>query len=381
MRIDNNKIDEAMQAKIIAGINEAEDKGQAIAEAVETIVSMKYADFTEQFIREAEQAEANAELKKTMGIRTHFTKEETEFFTAIKRGARQTLTADQIDIIPSVVLDHTLDDVRKDYPILDLIEFAPANVKRWLTGSKSGTAAWGSLIGTISSELSATLTSINLEVGKLAAFCLIPKGVRDLEIGYVEKYFRAILEEAMYNGIVAGYISGTGKEQPIGILKKVDDFNSDGTAKSKTKVSTLTGFSPAQLSPVITALSNGGTRAVGQLYLIANPADVAGYVNPALYGDSISGGYVSKSFMPITVISEPQMAQGTAAITMKGYYTMGFSGLKVDEYKETKAIEDCDLLIAKVYGNGRAYDNNTAYVFDPEELIPYIPTVQTVSNP
>lgn len=381
MRIDNNKIDEAMQAKIIAGINEAEDKGQAIAEAVETIVSMKYADFTEQFIREAEQAEANAELKKTMGIRTHFTKEETEFFTAIKRGARQTLTADQIDIIPSVVLDHTLDDVRKDYPILELIEFAPANVKRWLTGSKSGTAAWGSLIGTISSELSATLTSINLEVGKLAAFCLIPKGVRDLEIGYVEKYFRAILEEAMYDGIVAGYISGTGKEQPIGIIKKVDDFNSDGTAKSKTKVSTLTGFSPAQLAPVITALSNGGKRPVGQLYLIANPADVAAYVNPALYGDSISGGYVSKSFMPITVISEPQMAQGTAAITMKGYYTMGFSGLKVDEYKETKAIEDCDLLIAKVYGNGRAYDNNTAYIFDPEELIAYIPTVQAVSNP
>ena len=85
--------------------------------------------------------------------------------------------------------------------------------------------------------------------------------------------------------------------------------------------------------------------------------------------------------MPITVIEEPQMSQGTAAITMAGYYTMGFSGLKVDEYKETKAIEDCDLLIAKVYGNGRAYDNNTAYVFNPTYLLEYIPTVQTTSNP
>ena len=258
MRIDTNKIDEKMQAQIVADINAAEDKGQAIVEAMESVVAAKYADFTEQFVREAEQAEADAEFKKSMGIRTKFTEEEKKFYTAIKRGARQTLTADQIDIIPSVVLDHTLDDVRKDYPILELIEFAPANVKRWLTGSKSGTAAWGALIGTISAELSATITSINLEVGKLAAFCLIPKGVRDLEIGYVEKYFRAILEEALYNGIVAGYISGTGKEQPIGILKKVDDFESDGTAKSKVKVSTLTGFSPAQLSPVIQALSNGG---------------------------------------------------------------------------------------------------------------------------
>ena len=142
---------------------------------------------------------------------------------------------------------------------------------------------------------------------------------------------------------------------------------------------TLTGFSPMQLAPVLAALSNGGKRAVNEIAVIANPADVYNYVNPALYGDSISGGYITKSFMPVTVIAEPKMTQGTAAITMKGFYTMGFSGLKVQEYKETKALEDADLLIAKVYGNGRADDDRVAYVFNVTKLAEYVPTVVTVA--
>ena len=185
----------------------------------------------------------------------------------------------------------------------------------------------------------------------------------------------------MYDGIAAGYIDGDGKEAPIGILRKVGQTESDGTHSNKSVASTLTGFSPLQLAPVLTALSNGGKRTVNGITVIARPADVFGYVYPALYGDSISGGYVTKSFLPVTVIEEPNMPSGKAAITMPGYYTMGFSGLKVAEYRETKAMDDADLFIAKVYGNGRAEDDNVAFVFDPSNLLPYIPQVETVTNP
>ena len=85
--------------------------------------------------------------------------------------------------------------------------------------------------------------------------------------------------------------------------------------------------------------------------------------------------------MPLTVIEEPNIAQGKAAITMPGLYTMGFSGMKVEEYKETKALDDADLLIAKPYGNGRADDDNTAFIFNPQNLVPYITKVEEVSNP
>jgi HK97 family phage major capsid protein len=300
----------------------------------------------------------------------------------LKAGAKMAVTADQIDIIPTETVDRTLADVRTEYPITGLINFAPANVKHWLTGSKTGGAVWGALTAALTSsgELSATIAALNIEVNKLYAYCIIPKAIRDLEIGYVERYFRAILKEAMYDGIATGYLDGDGKVAPIGILRQIGTVGQDGTHTAKTVNATLTGFSPKQLAPVLTALSKNGKRAVREIVVIANPADVYAYVNPALYGDSISGGYVNKSFMATRVIEEPNMPANKAVITIPGVYTMGFSGMKVDEYRETKALEDADLLIAKVYGNGRADDDACAYVFNPANLEEYKPHVVSESE-
>lgn len=371
-----------MKKEIVQLLNNAEDKSEALTEAMEMVIAESQKGLINQIVAESQRAQHDAEYKKSLGLRT-LSENEKKFFSQLQMGAKMSLTANQIDIIPVETVDRTLDDVRKEYPIMDLITFAPANVKHWLTASKSGSAVWGALTSAIgsSAELSATITGLNIEVNKLYAYCVIPKAIRDLEIGYVEKYFRAILAEAMYDGIAAGYLNGDGKVAPIGILRQIGSVESDGTHTAKVKVSTLTGFSPAQMAPVLSALSKSGTRAVTGLTLIANPSDVYTYVNPALYGDSISGGYVRKAFMPFTVIEEPNIAAGTAAFTMKGYYTMGFSGMKVEEYKETKAMDDADLLIAKVYGNGRAVDDYCSYVFNPQNLVAYVPTVETVSNP
>ena len=376
MRIDKATICDETKKKIAQMLNDAEDKGAALSEAMEMIVAESQKGLIDQIVAESQRAERDAEYKKSLGLR-NLSENEKKFYEMLKAGPKQALTAAQIDILPIETIDRTLAEVRTEYPILDLIDFAPANVKHWLTGSKTGAAVWGSLTAALSNsaELSATLTGLNIEVGKLYAYCIIPKSIRDLEIGYVDRYFRAILKEAMYDGIADGYLNGSGKDAPIGILKQIGTVGQDGTHTAKTVNQTLKGFSPKQLAPALATLSNGGKRAVGEIVVIANPTDVYNYVNPALYGDSISGGYITKSFMPVTVIAEPKMAQGTGAITMKGFYTMGFSGMKVQEYKETKALEDADLLIAKVYGNGRADDDNVAYVFNVTKLAEYIPAV------
>jgi HK97 family phage major capsid protein len=380
MRIDKTPLNEETKAKIVQMLNTAEDKSQAITEAMELMINETQSALIEQVVREAKRAEQDAEYKKSLGLRP-LSEAEKKFYEMLKGGAKQALTAAQIDIIPIETIDKTLEDVRTEYPILQLITFAPPDVKHWLTGAKTGGHAWGSLAAALSNsaELSATLTGLNIEVGKLYTYCIIPKSIRDLEIGYVDRYFRAILQETIYDGIVDGYLNGTGKDAPIGILKQIGTVGQDGTHTAKTVAATLTGFSPKQLAPVLTALSKNGKRAVSEIAVIANPVDVYNYVNPALYGDSLSGGYITKSFMPVTVFEEPMMAQGTAAITIKGHYTMGFSGMKVQEYTETKALEDADLLIAKVYGNGRADDDNVAYVFNVTKLAEYVPTVVTVA--
>ena len=368
MRIDN--ISKELQAQIVKDINEAEDKGLAIAEGMEKIAGAMHADVIEKVLKEAEADKVN----ERKGFRP-LSENEKKFYSVLKGGAKQAVTADQIDIIPVETVDWTLNEVKQASPILNLVNFAPANVKKWLVASKTGAAVWGNLTGTLTAELTATITATNMDVFKLHAFCVIPKAIRDLEIGYVDRYFTAILAEAMQDGAVSGYLNGDGKTAPIGITKKIAEVNTGGDHKAKTTISTITGFSPKQMAPVLTTLSHGGLRPVNKVYLLCNPLDRYQYVNPALYGESFTGGYVTKSFLDLEVIEDANVTQGKGIFTMKGLYTMGFQGVQVSEYKETKAIEDADLIIAKVYGNGRAVDDDAAVVFDITKLEEYVPTV------
>ena len=372
-----NKLSKELQEQIVKNINEAEDKGAAIAEGMEQMAAAYNQELVDTILEEAEATRNNAEMQRAAGIRTSFSEDEKKFYSVLKKGAKtamQSVTAEQIDIIPTNIIDATLNDVKKASRITSLISFAPAGVQKWLTASRTGAAVWGNLTAAITAELNATISAITLDVHKLHAFCAIPKAIRDLEIGYVDKYFRAILAEAMQDGIAAGYLDGDGKDAPIGIMRKFET-NVDGTYKAKTVHATITGFSPAMLAEVLQTLSHGGLRAVSGLTLVCNPLDEYQYVNPALYGDSISGGYIQKSAVPVDVIADANCTQGKAVFTMPGYYTMGFRNVEVKEYKETGALDDVDYLIAKVYGNGRAADDDTAYVFNVTRLVPYVPTV------
>ena len=373
-----NTIPKDLQEQIVKNINEAEDKGAAIAEGMEKLAAAYNQELVDKVLEEAAVTRNDAELQRAAGIRTSFTEEEKNFYSMLKMGAKgamQSVTADQIDIIPTNIIDATLVEVKKASRITSLISFAPAGVQKWLTASKTGAAVWGGLTDAITAELTAAIEPITLDTNKLHAFCAIPKAIRDLEIGYVDRYFRAILAEAMQDGIAAGYLNGDGKVAPIGVMRKVDETNNDGTYKAKTVLATITGFSPAQMAPVLKTLSHNGLRPVSGLTLVCNPLDEYQYVNPALYGDSISGGYIQKSAVPLDVIADANCEQGKGVFTMPGYYTMGFRGVEVKEYKETGALDDVDYLIAKVYGNGRASDNDTAVVFNITNLVPYVPTV------
>lgn len=374
MLIDREKkISEELRNEIMQSINAADDKAAAITDAVEKIVTAYNQELVDSIVAQAKAGDRS-------GMRT-LSENEKKFYSAMKTGpaAFQSVTADQIDIIPTEVIDYTLNDVKKPSGIRKLITMAPAGVKKWLVGSKTGVAAWGNLTDAITAELTATLTALNMDVYKLSAFCVIPKAIRDLEIGYVDKYFTAILNEAMEDGIAAGYLNGDGKNAPIGILRQINSTETDGTKTAKTVLQNVKGFSPKQLANVLATLSNGGKRTVSKLYVLCNPTDAYTYVYPALYGDSITAGYVRKSFMDIEVIADANVPSGTGVFTLEGVYTMGFQGVKVDEYKETKAIEDADLLIAKVYGNGRAVDDNAAVPFNVTKLEEYIPAMKQVT--
>lgn len=378
MKID--KLDKELQQKVKALLDNAEDKSAAIYEAAEMIIEARHKDLVDELVEQNAKAAADESYRSTLGLHV-LSKEETEFYQFVTKDVKQAITANQIDILPTSIVDRTLADVKKRSTTLSLVKMAPAGVTKWLAGSHTGTAVWGALTDEIKGELSATITALNLEQNKLTVYLVIPKAIRDLALPFVDKYFTAILAEAMHDGLVNGYLSGNGKTGPIGITNKIESFKTDGTAAAKTKITTVTKFSPKGLSEVRKTLSNNGKRTVTELHLICNPLDEAEYVDPALYGEALVGGYRNTSFMPIVKHVEPQCPQGTGIFTIKDVYTMGCTGVRFDEYDQTKAMEDADLVIGKAYANGRADDDNCAVVFDITKLEEYVlPVTQSTQG-
>lgn len=370
-----NKVNQELQEKVVELLNNSEDKSKAIYEAIEMLNEAQHQDLIEQLQIENEAFKANSQLNEKLGLRA-LSKNEKSFYEKL---INQSVTVKQGDVLPTELIDNTLASVKEASDTLKLVQMAPAGVKKWLVAEKTGTASWAGLTDTLTAELTATITSINIEVNKLYVLLVVPKAIRELALPFVDKYFSAILAEAMHDGLVDGYLNGNGKVAPIGIFKQIGAVNEDSTHKDKTVSATITGFSPKKLAPVKKTLSNGGTRKVNKLYLIANPSDVYEYVEPALYYQG-PNGYISTSRTEIEVIEEPMCPKGKAAFTLDQMYVLGMDSIKVDEYKETKALEDANVLIGKVYANGRATDDNTAFIFDVTKLVEYVPTYNSVTS-
>lgn len=377
MRIEH-KISQEVKEKVkqlLAGDN----KEEAIMQSIELVAEAEHEEMISQLVAENAKAMQDADYKKSLGLRT-LSEPEKQFYTGMK-DIKQSITASQIDIIPTEIIDRTLDDVKKASPILKLVSMAPANVKKWIVASHSGTAVWGALTDAVKGELTATISALPIDVNMLTAYLVIPKAIRELSLEFVDKYFTAILSEAMQDGLVKGYIDGDGANAPVGIMRQINAANEDGTKKAKTVATNVKKFSPKGLASVRKTLTNNGKRTVPKIYLLCNPADEAEYVDPCMYGEALTGGYTNKSFVEIEKIADANVPQGKGIFTIEGYYVMGTTGVRVDTYDQTKAMDNADLIIASCYANGRAVDDNVAVVFDVTKLEEYVLPVTQVTVP
>lgn len=224
MKIES--INKEVQEKVMQLLNEApaEKKAEAIMQSIEMIQEAAHEDLVNQVVAEAERASHDADFKKQLGLR-NLSQEEKKFYEGFK-DIKQSITANQIDIIPTEIIDRTLDDVKKASPILNLVNMAPANVKKWIVASHTGAAVWGALTDSVKGELSTEISALNIDLHMLTAYLVIPKAIRELSLEFVDRYFMAILSEAMQDGLVKGYLDGDGKTGPIGIFRQIGTSNS-----------------------------------------------------------------------------------------------------------------------------------------------------------
>ena len=374
MKINETKMKQA-QEEALKILQESDDKSQAVLDAIDKIASVQNEELIAEIKEQAKRAESDAAYAKSLNLRV-LSKEEKDFYEKFK-DIKQAITADQIDILPTSIVDVTMENVKKESGILSDVNFAPADVKKWISAEKSGTYAWGALTAAITGELSAEIESLDIEVNKLSVYLVIPKAISDLALPFVDRYFTAILQEALNDGLEYGYLQGKGKNEPIGIYKQIESVNEDQTHKDKTVNTTLTNFTPKGLAAAKKYLSKNGLRTFDRLVLYCNPNDEADYVAPAIYN---SEGRLISSYKNLTVKTSANNPQGKAALVIPNKYTMGLSNFGIKEYDQTKALDDADLVIGKGYANGRAVDDNVAFIFDVTKLEEYVQPVKVVGT-
>lgn len=374
MKINETKMKQA-QEEALKILQESDDKSQAVLDAIDKIATVQNEELIAEIKEQSARAESDSAYAKSLNLRV-LSKEEKDFYEKFK-DIKQAITADQIDILPNSIIDITMENVKKKSKILEDVNFAPADVKRWISAEKSGTYTWGALTDTIKGELSATIEGLNLEVNKLTVYLVIPKAIRDLALPFVDKYFTAILAETLNDGLEYGYLQGKGKNEPIGIYKQIETTETDGTNKDKTVNTKLTRFTPKGLAEAKKYLSKNGIRTFDKLVLYCHPNDEADYVAPAIYD---SEGRLVSSYKNLEVKPTANNPQGKAALVIPKKYTMGLSNFGIKEYDQTKALDDADLVIGKGYANGRAVDDNIAFVFDVTKLEEYVAPVRVVET-
>lgn len=375
MKINEDKMKQAQErAKEI--LQTEEDKSKAIIEALEILQTAQHDEVINEILDQVSSVESKKSYADKLGLRA-LSKEEEKFYETLIRDPKQAITGNQIDMMPSSIIDVTLEDIKEDGGLLSHINFAPADVKKWVTASKSGAFAWGGLTDEIKGEITAGFSVLNIDVQKLSVYMIIPKAIRDLALPFVDKYCRAVLKEQLNEGLEYGVLQGSGKEEPIGMYKKIAETNQDGTHADKNVDNTLNKFTPKALAPMKKYLTKNGKRKIDEIIIVCHPNDEADYVAPAIYDDE---GRMIASYKNMKIETSAQNPQGKALAFIPGKYTMGLNRLDFKDYDQTMALDDADVIIGKAYANGRASDDNVAFVFDVTKLEEYIPRVKVVGT-
>ncbi|MGQ0417286.1 phage major capsid protein, partial [Bacillus sp. HC-TM] len=169
-------------------------------------------------------------------------KDELKFFNAVveEGGFKSTET------LPKTTQERIFDDLVEDHPFLQHIGLENLGaVTEFIYGDPEGAAVWGPLFDGIKGQLNATFRKDSISQLKLTAFIPLANDMLKLGPVWVERYVRTMITEAMKVGLERGFVAGTGKNEPIGLLKDPSGSVVNGVYPDKKPVGILT-FEPGR---------------------------------------------------------------------------------------------------------------------------------------
>lgn len=379
--------------KILQKMNEAIEKNdtEAFAVAFEELSQ----NIQDRILNELEQMrQANdVAILNGRGVR-QLTSDEMKYYQAVIEAMRssnpkQALT-DLTVTMPKTIIDRVFEDLTEQHPLLEEIDFQDTSglIEMYLNTDETQLASWGSLTGKISKELSSGFKLVSVSLKKLSAFLPVCKTMLDLGPAWLDQYVRTILTEAIYNGLEKGIIAGTGKDEPIGMMKKVGaDVSVTGGVypdKDATKVVNFDSKTYGELIANLVKTPNDKTRTVDHVIMVVNPSDYFKKVMPGTTIMSPTGTYTNNVLpYPTVIIQSTQVPEGKAVFGLGKKYFMGIGTAKsgkIEYSDDYHFLDDERVYLTKLYGHGEPVDNNAFLVLDITALEPAILKVKVESS-
>lgn len=322
----------------------------------------------------------------TSGEKTYYEK----VIEAMKSSSPKQALAELDVVMPKTTIDAVFEDLTTEHPLLNAIQFQNTSGLIEMIVNTNGVelATWSTLCAEITKELTSGFKKVNMGLDKLSAFLPVCKAMLDLGPAWLDRYVRDILQEALYNGLEAGIIAGTGKKQPIGMMKKVGEgvTVTDGVYPDKTATK-VTSFDPVSYGALLAKMAKtpkGNTRKVENVILVVNPVDYFTKVMPGTTIMTTQGTYVNNVLpYPTTLIQSTQVPEGKAIIGLAKRYFMGVGTAKsgkIEYSDEYRFLEDERVYLVKLYGHGEPLDNNAFELLDISALEPAVLKVKTVTS-
>lgn len=276
-------------------------------------------------------------------------------------------------LMPSTVIDRVFEDLKISRPLLSEISFVnTTGVTEWVTRQNGVEAAWwGKLCEAIKKKLENAFIKQKTELYKLSAYVPVCKSMLDLGPEWLDRFVREILSESVAAALELAIIAGTGKDQPIGMMKDLAGAVLEGVYPDKTPVK-ITDFKPATLGTQIMApLTREGTRSVDKVLMIVNPVDYWEKIFAMTTVRTLDGGYAYGIMpIPVNIIQSVAMPKGKMVVGLAKDYFMGVGSERKIEYSDQyKFLEDERIYITKQYANGKPMDNKSFITFDISGLV------------
>lgn len=399
----NKKITEAAEAFITALMAEGEEPNQeAIQTALEQFGNVLSDDIMEALTTQREDTAALA------GRNQHvLTAEERKYYEALiqaglSENPQQALTSLVPNGMPMTILEDVYREVQDTHPLLQAVNYINVGyLTRWiLPNSAADTAVWGPINATITKQIDEAFTTIEITQNKLSAFSEIEKDMLQLGPAFLDNYVRMFLVESISIGLEKGIITGTGKNEPIGLDCVIGNnvtIGNNGYSK-KTPV-TLNGFDPetygAVLKSAFAKTELGNERNFNKVVLVCSQEDYLEKIMPASTVLTANGNYVSDVFsFPTEVIKSNYVPKRYGSDSADHHYAILFVPGEYDvlvgagktgaiEFSdEFKFLEDKRVLKTKIFATGKAKDATSAIVVKLDDMEPayiYVKDMATVS--